>query len=110
MPGLRPVPIDGCSHARRFGQESCLSPARFADPRLCLSSIRVPPGNIRYSGVAGTHRKVRKAPQSGHNCSGHSFWHKLDYNPYLSIEKSLSALKGTAILGSVPSTRSHLTN
>ncbi len=86
MPGMRPVPIDGGSHARRFGQESCLSPAGIADPRLCLPSIRVPPGNIRYSRVAGTPDKVRQVPQSGHDCSGRSVWHKLDYNPYLSIE------------------------
>ncbi len=86
VPGLRPIPVDGCGHARRFGQESCLSPAGIADPRLCLPSIRVPPGNVCYSRVAGTHRKVRKVPQSGHNCSGHSLRYKLDYNPYLSIE------------------------
>ncbi len=84
--GLRSVPIDGCSHARRFGQESCLSPAGIADPRLCLPSIRVPPGNIRYSRVAGTHRKVWQVPQSGYNCSGHSVWGELDSNPYLFIE------------------------
>ena len=86
VPGVRPIPIDGCGHARRFGQEPCLSPAGFADPRLCLPSIRVPPGNICYSRMAGTYRKVRQVPQSGHSCFGRSLWHKLDYNPYFSIE------------------------
>jgi len=96
---MRPVPIHGCGHARRFGQEFCLSPAGIADPRICLPSIRVPPGNIRYSKVAGAHHKVRQVPQSRDNCSGRSLWHKLDCNPYLSIEKSLLALKVAAILG-----------
>ena len=99
MPRMRPIPIDSRSHARRFEHESFLSPAGIADPRLCLPSIRMPPGNIRYSKVADTYRKVRQVPQSGDNCSGHSFWDKLDHNPCLSIEKSLLALKEIAILG-----------
>ena len=99
VPGVRPIPVDGCSHARRLGQEPCLSPTGIADPRLRLPSIRVPPGNICYSRMAGTYRKVRQVPQSGHSCPGHSLWGKLDYNPYLSVEKSLLALKVAAILG-----------
>jgi hypothetical protein len=83
---MRPVQIHGRRHARRFGQEFFLSPPGIADTSLCLPSILMPPGNIRYSKVAATLRKVRQVPQSGHNCPCHSFWSKLDYNPYLSME------------------------
>jgi hypothetical protein len=85
LPWMRPVPIHGCGHARRFEQEFYLSPAGIADPPLCLPSILVPPGNIRNSKVAGAPRKVRQVPQSGHNCPGRSLWCKLDYNPYFFV-------------------------